>query len=58
MKKQTNLCLEGAPIELHGRAAQRFWNLVRKPKKASLEERERMKKNYEYFKSISQCNLL
>ena len=42
MKKSKNLYLEGGPIEIRGKAAERFWRLVKNPKKASHEEKERM----------------
>jgi hypothetical protein len=34
--------LEGGPIEIRGKAAERFWRLIKNPKKASPEEKERM----------------
>ena len=42
MKKSKNLYLEGGPIEIRGKAAERFRRLVKNPKKASHEEKERM----------------
>ena len=58
MKKGKTLHLEGAPIEVRGKAAERFWRLIKNPVKASPEEIEQMKRDYEYVKSISTCNLL
>ena len=40
MKKSKNLYLEGGPIEIRGKAAERFWRLIKNPKKASPEEKE------------------
>lgn len=42
MKKSKNLYLEGGPIEIRGKAAERFWRLIKNPKKASPEEKERV----------------
>ena len=52
MKKSKNLYLEGGPIEIHGKAAERFWRLIKNPKKASPEERERV------FNAHKELNLI
>lgn len=52
MKKSKNLYLEGGPIEIRGKAAERFWRLIKNPKKASHEERERV------FNAHKELNLI
>ena len=52
MKKSKNLYLEGGPIEIRGKAAERFWRLIRNPKKASPEEKERV------FNAHKELNLI
>jgi hypothetical protein len=42
MKKEKTLHLEGAPIEVRGKAAERFWRLIKNPVKASPEEKEKI----------------
>ena len=43
---------------VYGKAAKRLHRLIMNPPKATPEEKERMRQNYEYFKSISTCKLL
>lgn len=42
MKKEKTLHLEGAPIEVRGKAAERFWRLIKNPVKVSPEEKEKI----------------
>lgn len=57
MKKEKKVYFEGtAPV--YGRAARRLERLIANPRKATPEEIEQMKRDYEYIKSISPCNLL
>ncbi len=43
---------------VYGKAAKRLHRLIMNPPKATPEEKERMRQNCEYFKSISTCKLL
>ena len=57
MKKCKKVYFEGtAPV--YGKAARRLERLIANPPTATAEEIEQMNRDYEYFKSISTCNLL
>ncbi|MBO7160240.1 MAG: hypothetical protein J6V62_02240 [Paludibacteraceae bacterium] len=57
MKNNRDLHLEGAPIQLHGKAAQRFWRLVKNPKTATPEEKEKVFNAHKFLNLAGGCDL-
>lgn len=56
MKNNKTLYLEGGPIEISGKAAERFWRSIRNPKKASPEEKERVFNAHKDL-NLTRCDL-